>query len=232
MNTSEISIKGRDGNFMGYLSEPGYKAPGVIVIQEIFGVNTWLRSVCDMFAENGFAAMAPDLFWRIEPNIQLDATIEAEFNKGLEIYGKFNVDKGVEDIQDSINHLRKIDACSGKVGSTGFCLGGLLAFLTSARTDVNSSSGYYGVGIDGVISESENIKSPTILHFAEEDGFVPKETAEKICTALENHQMITTYNYPGCDHGFTRDTDATHYNKEATQLAHSRTLSLFKESLS
>ena len=217
---------------MGYLSAPAEGGPGVIVIQEIFGVNGWLRDVCDMLAENGYMALAPDLFWRIQPGVQLDATIESEFNEALDLYGKFDVDKGVEDIQASIDHLRGREGCNGKVGTTGFCLGGLLTYLSATRTDSNANSGYYGVGIEGLLGEAGKIKAPLILHIAEEDVFVPKEAADQVRAGLEGHEQVKIYSYPGCNHGFARDTDASHYDKAATELAHGRTLDLFKSALS
>lgn len=232
MSSSEVTIKGANGEFMGYLSAPDGGGPGVIVIQEIFGVNPWLRGVCDMLAEQGFMALAPDLFWPIEPGVQLDATVEADFNRGLEIYGQFNVDKGVEDIQASINHLRNLDGCNGKVGTTGFCLGGVLAFLSATRTDSDANAGYYGVGIEGLLGEAGKITKPTILHIAELDSFVPKEASDQVRESLKGHEMVTIYDYAGCDHGFARDTDVGHYNKDATELAHGRTIELLKSALS
>jgi len=232
MSSFEVTINGKDGDFMGYLSSPAEGGPGVIVIQEIFGVNGWLRDVCDMLAANGYMALAPDLFWRIQPGVQLDATIEAEFNEGLELYGKFDVDKGVEDIQAAIDHLRGREGCNGKVGTTGFCLGGLLTYLSATRTDSNANSGYYGVGIEGLLGEAGKIKSPTILHIAGEDAFVPKEAADQVRAGLEGHEQVTIYSYAGCNHGFARETDASHYDKDATELAHGRTLDLFKSALS
>jgi len=232
MNSSEVTIKGKNGEFMGYLSAPDGGGPGVIVIQEIFGVNSWLRGVCDMLADQGFMALAPDLFWPLEPGVQLDATVEADFNKGLELYGKFDVDKGIQDIQASIDFLRSADGCTGKVGSTGFCLGGVLSFLTGARTDSDANVGYYGVGIEGLLGEAGKIKKPLILHIAEQDSFVPKEASDQVRETLQGHEMVTIYTYDGCDHGFARDTDVGHYDKAATDLAHGRTIDLFNEALS
>ncbi|MBT4739528.1 MAG: dienelactone hydrolase family protein [Rhodospirillaceae bacterium] len=231
MSSQEITIKGPNGDFMGYLAAPDGGGPGVIVIQEIFGVNDWLRGVCDMLAEQGFMALAPDLFWPIEPGVQLDATVEADFNKGLDFYGKFDVDKSIEDIQAAINELRGRDGCNGKVGATGYCLGGVLTFLTAARTDSDANVGYYGVGIESHLGEADKITKPTILNIAEEDSFVPKEASDQVRAALKGHEKIAIYNYAGCDHGFARETDASHYDKAATDLAHGRTLDLFKSAL-
>lgn len=231
MNKKEISINTDDGDFMGYLSSPDKDGPGVIVIQEIFGVNQWLRNICDMLASHGYHALAPDLFWRLQPGIQLDPTNESDFSKGLELYGNFNVNQSIKDIQSSINWIRNLNECTGNVGSIGYCLGGMLTYLTASRTDINASSGYYGVGIEGLLKEESNIKTPTLLHFAEQDGFVPKETAQKICDKFEKNNNITTFIYPNCDHGFARDTDPSHYNENAANMANTRTLDLFQKTL-
>ncbi len=232
MSGKEISIAGKDGTFMGYLATPtGGSGPGVVVIQEVFGVNLWLRTVADWLARQGYMALAPDLFWRLDPGIQLDPTVEAEFNKGLELFGKFDVDKGVEDIQATISTLRKMPGCNGKVGNLGFCLGGLLSYLTAARTDADASVGYYGVGIDNLLGEAEKIKSPTILHIARDDGFVPPESQAKVEAAMKDHTNVTTYAYEGANHGFCRETDKNHYKADAAKLAHERTLELFKSAL-
>lgn len=231
MSGSTVSIKGKDGSFDGYLSLPPTPGPGVIVIQEIFGVNTWVRSVCDMFSRAGYAALAPDLFWRIKPNVQLHPFFQEEFNIGLDYYGKFNAEKGVEDVQAAITTLRGMTACTGKVGTIGFCLGGTLAYLAATRTDADASSSYYGVGIDGMLGEVGNIKKPLQLHIAGNDPYVPAEALAKIETALKGRPGAEMFVYPGLDHAFARDTDPKHYNAEGTKLAHSRSFEMFKKAL-
>jgi carboxymethylenebutenolidase len=232
MAGKEISIAGKDGTFMGYLATPtGGSGPGVVIIQEIFGINGWLRSVTDWLAGQGYMALAPDLFWKLDPGIQLDPTKEDEFNKGLELFGKFEADKGVEDIQATISTLRKMPGCTGKVGNLGFCLGGMLSYLTAARTDTEASSSYYGVGIENLLGEADKIKTPTILHIAREDGFVSREAQAKVEEGLKDHEHITIYAYEGANHGFCRETDEAHYKEDAAKLAHERTLDLFKNAL-
>ncbi|MBL8629431.1 MAG: dienelactone hydrolase family protein [Rhodospirillaceae bacterium] len=231
MSGQHISITGKDGNFDGYLSLPPKPGPGVIVIQEIFGVNTWVRTVCDMFSRAGYVALAPDLFWRLKPNVELHPFFQEDFNAGLDYYGKFNAEKGVEDIQAAITTLRGHSACTGKVGTIGFCLGGTLAYLTATRTDADAASSYYGVGIDGLLGESGNIKKPLQLHIAGKDPYVPQEALTKIEGALKGKPGVEVLVYPGLDHGFTRDTDPSHYNAEGTKLAHSRTFEMFKKAL-
>ena len=146
-------------------------------------------------------------------------------------FGQFNVDTGVEDIQATISTLRKMPGCNGKVGNLGFCLGGLLSYLTAARTDTDASSAYYGVGIDTLLGEADKIKTPTILHIARSDGFVPPEAQAKVEGGLKDHEQINIYAYEGANHGFCRESDKTHYKADAAKLAHERTLDLFKEAL-
>src|SRR5262249_16322420 len=154
----DISISTPDGEFGGYLASPAAgRGPGIVVIQEIFGVNGFVRAIADGFAARGFFALAPDLFWRIEPNVQLTHHTDAEWKRAFDLMGKFNIDNGVKDIQATITHLRHVAGSSGKVGTVGYCLGGLLAYLSATRTDSDASVGYYGVNINQMIAEAKNI---------------------------------------------------------------------------
>ena len=232
MSGSEITINGKDGGFMGYLAMPATgKGSGVVVIQEIFGINPWIREVTDWYASQGYVALAPDLFWRMKPSIQLDPTDDAQFQEGLGYYQKFDVDKGIEDIQATIKTLRELPGCSGKVGNLGFCLGGLLSYLTAARTDTNASSSYYGGGVHTKLAEMANIKAPALLHLAGNDSFVPKEANDQIVAAAQSKGLVTAHVYAGMPHAFCRAHDPRHFNAAACSLAHSRTLELFKRAL-
>lgn len=231
MAGSMITIKGKDGSFPAYLSMPPKGGPGVVVIQEIFGVNTWVRSVCDMMSRAGFVALAPDLFWRMKVGVELHPFFEEDFQAALGYYQKYNADQGVEDIQAAITTLRGIKGCTGKVGNMGFCLGGTLSYLTGARTDTDASSGYYGVGIENALGEAAKVKKPMIINIAGADPYCPAEAVEKIRAGVKSNPNITVHVYPGLDHGFCRDTDPNHYNAEGTKLAHGRTIELFKTAL-
>ncbi len=223
-----ISIKTKDGEMGAYFAQGPSKAPGVVVIQEIFGVNPGIRAICDRLAGQGFNAIAPDLFWRIEKDVELNADKPEEFQKALALMGKFDREKGIDDIQAAITTLRKDS--SGKVGAVGYCLGGLLAYLTACRTDSDASVGYYGVNIDQLLGEAASIKKPLMLHIAEEDGFVNKEAQKKIKDGLAGNKLVTIHSYPGADHGFARVGGAHRDNKNA-DLADGRTLDFFKQHL-
>jgi carboxymethylenebutenolidase len=232
MSGKNITVKTKDGSFMGYLAAPASgKGPGVVVIQEIFGINPWIREVTDWYDSQGYVALAPDLFWRMKPGVQLDPTIEAQLQEGFGYYQKFNVDKGVEDIQASIDTLRKMDGCTGKVGNLGFCLGGLLSYLTAARTDTNACASYYGGGINTKLNEMEKIKAPTVLHLAGNDSYIPAEAIAAISASAKSNPRISVHVYPGMPHAFCRAHDPNHFNAEACSRAHGRTLELFKSAL-
>jgi carboxymethylenebutenolidase len=226
-----ITIETDDGAFGAYVARPSAaKAPAVVVIQEIFGVNAFVREVADNLAAQGFLAIAPDLFWRIEPG--LDLTDQGEdLQKAFQLYGQFDVDLGVKDIDATADFIQKDPGCTGKVGAVGFCLGGLLAFLTATRTDVDAAVGYYGVGIERHIAEADRVEGALLLHVAEEDGFVPKEAQEVLRRGLGNHQRIELFWYPGRDHAFAR-TGGDNYDAADAKLANDRTLDFFRRRLS
>ena len=225
------TIKTQDGDFAAYVARPSNpKAPAVVVIQEIFGVNAVMRGVCDELAAAGFLAVCPDLFWRIEPGVDITDQSEAEWKKAFELYNAFDVDAGVKDIAATIDHVRGLAECSGKVGAVGYCLGGLLAFLTSTRTDSDASVGYYGVGIEKHLVEADKLAHPLMIHIAEEDGLVPKEAQALILSKLKNHPQVQAYTYPGRDHAFAR-VGGEHYDAVDAKLANGRTLAFFQQHL-
>lgn len=226
-----ISIQTADGAFAAYLAKPAAaKAPAIVVIQEIFGVNPFVRHVADRLAEAGYLAIAPDLFWRIEPGVDITDQSKAEWDKAFSLYNAFDVDLGVKDIDATIDFIREHDGCSGKVGAVGYCLGGLLAYLTAARTDADAVVGYYGVGIEKYTGEADQIEGALMLHIAEADGFVPKEAQAVILQALKNHPRVEIFTYPGRDHAFARE-GGEHYDAADAAIANGRTADFFKRKL-
>ncbi len=227
----QTTITTPDGSFSAYVARPkADKAPAVVVIQEIFGVNGFVRDVADGLAGQGYLAIAPDLFWRIEPGVDITDQSEAEWKKAFELYNAFNVDTGVQDIQATIRAVRGDSGCTGKVGAVGFCLGGLLAYLTATRTDADASASYYGVGIENHLPEAEKLASPLLMHIAEEDQFVPKPAQEMILKALKDHPKVEIHTYPGRDHAFAR-VGGAHYHEADAKTAGGRTLGFFERNL-
>ncbi len=230
--TTTITIDALDSSehFAAYVAKPeGEARAAIIVIQEIFGVNAGIRRKCDTLAEAGYLAIAPDLFWQIEPGIELDPDIPSEFQQALGHLGTFDQDKGVADIEATIRAARALVG-GGKVGVVGYCLGGRLAFMTATRTDTDASVGYYGVGIDGLLGEKHAIANPVLLHIPEEDHFVDKPAQAAMHAGLDDHPKVTLYDYPGEDHGF-----ATEFGKRrsdaAAKLADERTAAFFAKNL-
>jgi carboxymethylenebutenolidase len=227
----QTTITTSDGSFSAYLARPAQSpSAAVVVIQEIFGVNAVMREITDGLAGQGFLAICPDLFWRIEPGIQLTDHSDAEWKRAFDLFNAFNVDNGVKDIASTIASIRHDPACTGKVGAVGFCLGGLLAYLTATRTDVDASVAYYGVGIDSRLGEAASLQRPLLMHIAEEDGFVPKEAQAQIVGALKSNPLAEIHTYPGRDHAFARP-GGQHYDAAAAALAGERSLAFFRSRL-
>lgn len=230
-----LTITTPDGSFSAYVARPqaalaADPAPAVVVIQEIFGVNKVMRDICDGLAAQGFIAICPDLFWRIEPGIDITDQSEAEWKKAFELYNAFDVDAGVSDIAATVAAARELPGVNGKVGAVGFCLGGLLAFLTATRTDVDAAVAYYGVGIEKHVAEAEKLAHPLLMHIAEEDQFVPKDAQKVILNALKDHPQIEIHTYPGRDHAFAR-VGGEHYDAGDAAKAGGRSLTFFQSNL-
>jgi carboxymethylenebutenolidase len=230
MSMIDIGTLEGDGSFKAYMAEPGSPPrAAIIVIQEIFGVNAGIRRKCDHWADLGYLAIAPDLFWRLEPGVELDPDVPEEFQQALGLMNKFDQDQGIRDIEATIRAVRS-RVGGGKVGCVGYCLGGRLAFMTSARTDIDATVGYYGVGLDSLLHEKHAIAHPLMLHIAQEDGFVSKEAQAKIHQGLDDHPKVTLHDYPGQDHGFAAEMGKRR-SEEAAQQADRRTEAFFAEHL-
>lgn len=226
-----LTITTPDGDFSAYVARPqAQSAPAIVVIQEIFGVNKVMRDICDGLAAQGYVAICPDLFWRIEPGIDITDQSEAEWKRAFELFNAFDVDAGVSDIGATIAAARELDGVNGKIGAVGYCLGGLLAFLTAARTDVDASVSYYGVGLEKHVGEAEKLTKPLLMHIAEKDQFVPPEARQVILAALKDHPQIEIHLYEGRDHAFAREGGA-HYDASDAAKANGRSLTFFQKAL-
>lgn len=219
-----ITINGRDGTFAAYIARPATTpAPAIVVLQEVFGVNTDIRKTCDELAEKGFLAVAPDLFWRQEPGVDLDVISETDWQHGLRLYGAYNRDVGVKDVEDTVGAARNLPECNGKVAVLGYCLGALMVFLTAARgRSVDAAVAYHGGDTEKYLGEAEGLHAPLLMHLAEEDEFISKAAQAEIKAALAKKPNTTIYSYPGQKHAFSRH-NGTHYNAAAATLANSRT---------
>lgn len=229
---SDITIAAGDGgSFSAYLAVPdAIPAPGILLIQEIFGVNDVMRTIADGFANLGFVTLCPDLFWRQEPGIQISDKTEEEWQRAFQLYQGFDSAKGMEDLGTSLAHLRGLEECNGKAGCVGFCLGGSLTYFMAANTDVDASVGYYGIGIEGALDQAAGITHPLMLHIAENDDFVPAEAQAAMKEGLSGNDLVTIHTYPGAGHAFAR-IGGTTYNGDAAATANQRTVDFLKSNL-
>ena len=226
-----ITIAGHDGAFAAYIARPKtVPAAAVIVLQELFGVNADIRKHCDELAEQGFLAVAPDLFWRQEPGVDLTVTSEGDWQHGLRLYQAYDRDAGARDVKDTANAVAKLPECIGKVAVLGFCLGGLMTFLTAVRYGVDAAVVYHGGDTEKYLGEVNGLNAPLLMHLAEEDEFISKPAQAEIKAALARKSKATIYSYPGQHHAFARH-NGTHYNAAAAALANGRTSEFLHQQL-
>lgn len=233
-STHSIPTFDQQGSFDAYVAQPaGTPKAAIIVIQEIFGVNPGIRQKCDGWAALGYLGIAPDLFWRIKPGIELDPDVDAELQEAFGYFGQYDPNDGVKDIEATIRAIRSgIDGLEGiaKVGAVGYCLGGKLAYMIAARTDIDASVGYYGVMIDQMLDESHAIANPLMLHIPTADHLVGPEAQAAIHAGLNSHPRVTLHDYEGLDHGFAAEMGNRRDEAGAT-LADGRTTAFFAEHL-
>ena len=228
--TVTIPTLSGDADFSAYVARPeGTPKAAILVIQEIFGVNAGIRRKCDKFAEDGYLAVAPDLFYRLEPGIELDPDIAPEMDRAMELFGKYNPDEGVRDIKATIHFIRR-EMGVEKVGCVGYCLGGKLAYMAAVRTDIDASVGYYGVMIDQMVNEAKAIANPLLLHIPTDDHFVDKAAQKAMHEGLDHHPKATLHDYEGLDHGFATEF-GDRRDEDGAQLADKRTDAFFAKHL-
>ncbi len=230
--SKRITITTADGSFEAYVARPARSpAPAVVVIQEIFGINADLRQTCDELAALGYIALCPDLFWRLEPGVDLSDATEAEWKKGFALYTAFDLDTGVADIDATLAVARSLPGATGKVGLMGYCLGGLMTFLTAARRNsADAAVAYYGGRTDEFVGEGAGLDRPLLMHLAEEDQFISKDAQRTIINALKDKAEVEIHTYPGQKHAFARH-NGSHYDAASAKLANGRTLAFFQKHL-
>lgn len=230
----EIKLQASDGSgeFAAYIYRPAGEAPAgaVVVIQEIFGVNDALRATCQEMADMGFLAIAPDLFWRQEPGVNITDKSEEEWKKAFALMNGFDQDKGIEDLKVTLDAARNLPGSTGRAGTIGFCLGGRLAVMMATRSDADVNVSYYGVGLDGLVPEFANIQAPLLVHIAEKDEFSSPEIVEKVLDGAEDNAFIDPFIYPDVQHAFAR-VNGVHYDARAATIANGRTAEILAEIL-
>jgi carboxymethylenebutenolidase len=227
----QIVIESPNGTFRAYISRPTkLPAPAVVVLHEVFGVNADIRATCDELAAQGFIAVAPDLYWRQEPGVDLSVTSEADWRHGLRLNQAYDRDAGAKDVKNTADVVAKLPECAGKVAVLGYCIGGLMTFLTAARYGADAAVAYHGGDTEKYLGEVGGLHAPLLMHLGEEDEFISKPAQAEIKRALVGKPNATVYSYPGQRHAFARHNGA-HYNAEAAALANGRTNEFLRQQL-
>ncbi len=219
-----ISITATDGagSFAAHVFPPKRQPAGaLVVIQEIFGVNDSLRETAAQFAEMGFIAVCPDLFWRIEPGVNLSDKSQAEWDKAFALMNAFDQAKGLADLQATLAAARVLPGCNGRAGTIGYCLGGRLAMMMAEHSDADVNISYYGVGLDGLLADLPRISRPLQLHIADQDAYFPAEGRARVVEAARSHKQVSAFVYPGADHAFAR-VGGTHWDARSAVIANGR----------
>ena len=224
-----VQVRGPDGAFKAYFARPSSAPKGaVVVVQEIFGVNAVMRGKADWLAREGFLAIAPDLFWRIKPGIELTDQTDGEWKQALDYMNQLDKNASVKDVQATLAWARSQGV--SKAGALGYCMGGYIAFLAACRTDTDATVCYHGGGIHTALGEAGGIKKPVMLHNPMKDGFIPREALDTIRETLARNPLVTVCEYAEQDHAFTREGGA-HYDEAAKQLADGRTIAFLNKAL-
>lgn len=221
---ASITIQASDGSgsFSAYLVEPKTKPAGVVVlIQEIFGVNQAMRDIAAWVADMRFIAICPDLFWRIEPGIDITDKTDAEWKRAFELFNKFDQAKGIEDLKATVAAARKLPGANGRVGTMGYCLGGRLAFMMAEQSDADVNISYYGVGLDNLLGDLAKVTRPLVVHIADKDEFFPPEGRAKVVETVTGKKQIACYVYPDANHAFAR-VGGVHWDGRSATIANGR----------
>jgi carboxymethylenebutenolidase len=219
-----ISIKAEDGSgsFDALVVAPAKQPAGaVVLIQEIFGVNDAMRATAAEVAAMGFIAVCPDLFWRLQPGVNLTDKTEAEWKQAFDFMNRFDQAAGIADLKTTLATARGLAGANGKAGTMGYCLGGRLAFMMAEQSDADVNVSYYGVGLDGLLGDLPKVTKPLVVHIADEDKFFPPEARAKVIEAVKANPHVAAYNYTGADHAFAR-VGGTHFDALSATIANGR----------
>lgn len=231
MATIRITATDGAGQFDALVVEPATKPAGaVVLIQEIFGVNDAMRATAAQVAELGFFAVVPDLFWRLEPGVNITDKTDAEWQKAFALMNAFDQAKGVEDLKATLAAARTLPGANGRAGTMGYCLGGRLAFMMAIQSDADVNISYYGVGIDGLLDGLKNVRKPLLIHIAQLDKYVSSEAQAKITAGTRGNELIRTFSYANADHAFAR-VNGIHYHGLAATIANGRSAEALAASL-
>lgn len=226
-----LRVRSVDGEFDAYVARPERpRGAAIVVLHEVFGVNGDMRATCDELASAGFLAVCPELFWRQARGVDLSVSSGSDWQKGLAFYRAYDLDAGVRDIEATLVSAADAAGVTRGVGVLGYCLGGLLAYLTATRTRVEASVAFHGGRTDEFLDEAGDLDAPVQFHLADEDEFITPEAQRRIVDAVAGNPRVEVHRYAGCRHAFSRHGGA-HFDPAAARLSRSRTLEFFARNL-
>jgi carboxymethylenebutenolidase len=213
----------------GYLAlPPSGSGPGIVLVQEIWGVNAHIRAVADQYALAGFVVLAPDIFWRLAPRVDLPYD-EAGIAQAFGYYQKVDTALAAKDVAAAVDTLRALPEVSGKVATLGYCLGGQLAYRAAAITAVDAIVSFYGGGIDQHVDIAHSITQPILFHYAGADAHITPENIATVQSAFAGKTNATFVIYPNVGHGFNCWGRTAVFNQRASAEATGRTLMFLAE---
>ena len=226
MASMQIEATDGAGRFDAFLATPAGPPPArgfgaVVLIQEIFGVNQSMKDTAAQIADLGFHVLVPDLFWRIEPGVDLTDKSKAEWDRAFALMNAFDQAKGILDLKATLAVARTLPDANGRAGTMGYCLGGRLAFMMAEQSDADVNISYYGVGLDGLLPDIAAITHPLLVHIAENDNFFPADARARLIDGIAGHAAIAAHVYPGADHAFAR-VGGTHWHGRSAVIANGR----------
>lgn len=229
MASSWIDIKAKDGTFGAYLSlPPTGNGPGIVLFQEIFGVNRHIRACADQYAMDGYVVIAPDMFWRQQPRLELGYSAE-DIATARGYITTSTLEEQVPDIQATLAALRARPEMTGKIGAVGYCMGGRMAYFAMALADADAASCWYGGGIQDHLDKAAGVEGPIQFHYGAKDAMIPPAAVEKVRQAFKGKQA-DVHVYADADHGFNC-WERGSYHQPSAALAHGRTLAFFAQHL-
>ncbi|HAT30367.1 MAG TPA: carboxymethylenebutenolidase [Janthinobacterium sp.] len=230
VTTKWIEIASADGGFGAYLAVPHVgKGPGIVLIQEIFGVNEHIRAVAEQYAADGYTVLVPDLFWRSAPRIELGYA-DADWKTAVGLMHALDADKALSDIALTTATLRALPGADGKIAALGYCMGGLFAYRALAAGLVDTAVAYYGGGIQNQLALAERIKGPLLMHFGAEDAHISAAAVQAIAERFEDNAEVEIHVYPGAGHGFNCNHRSSYHQRAAAE-AHGNSLTFLADSM-
>ncbi len=229
--SEEVAAPDGSGSFTCHVAVPDAgSGPGVVVVHEIFGVNDYVTAACRRLADLGYVALAPDLFWRIAPGLALPHD-EDGLARAMENVQRFDGELAVGDAAAALDHLRSLPEVRGGVGVLGFCLGGTLAYLVAATASPDAAVSYYGSGVADALDAADGISCPVLLHFGDDDAYIPRERIEAVRSALGDRPQIDVVVHEGAGHAFDNHLAPAFHQPDAAERAWRRTTEFLQEAL-